>query len=529
MWPRACLFFEIAALSVLVLTSRCANYRDVFVGGDIYFTDADCYARMTRARICFEHPGSVVRHHEFENFPVGTSPHTTAPLDYAIAGLGCLLRPFSAQPLDLAGALISPLLATGGAWFLCWWLRKMRFAFRVAALGLFAASPILVHATELGRPDHQSLALMLGMVALCAEWSLEIEWSRAWSTTSALAWAVALWVSIYEPLVIFALVVICKAIIRPREFFARRRRSWWLFVAAVILTAGIVERRALPLTWPPDRAAFTHWLDTIGELRPVRLDSRSWVEWCGYFLPLAPVLGFIAFRRRMLPPWFVIGVSVVTFGLTVWQARWAYFFVAIFSLVLPVLLMALPAPRAIVFAMLCVSMFPLLQAWDATLWPNESIAAERTERRREMVELRAAVKQLPPAADTSFLAPWWLSPAIAYWAREPGVAGSSHQSIDGIVDTARFFLSTDPDAVRAVLRKHHVAWVLSYDADRTVANSAGILGRTDLGEAASFGRVLDRTPSRAPPFLVPTFANATTKLFRVDLSREKGGFPEASR
>jgi hypothetical protein len=48
---------EITILSALVLATRCANYRDVFVDGNIYFSDADCYSRMTRVRICAEHPG----------------------------------------------------------------------------------------------------------------------------------------------------------------------------------------------------------------------------------------------------------------------------------------------------------------------------------------------------------------------------------------------------------------------------------------------------------------------------------------
>ena len=112
---------EIAILSVLILVTRCANYQDVFVAGNIYFTDADCYARMTRVRMCSEHPGLIVRHHDFENFPTGTIPHTTAPLDYLILALSTVLKPFTAHALDLAGALISPLLALLGGWFLLWW------------------------------------------------------------------------------------------------------------------------------------------------------------------------------------------------------------------------------------------------------------------------------------------------------------------------------------------------------------------------------------------------------------------------
>src|ERR1700747_3732164 len=112
---------EIAFLSALILAARYANYQDVFVAGNVYFVDADCYARMTRVQLVSAKPGLIVRHHAFENFPQGTTPHTTAPLDYLILGLSLLLKPLSAHALDLAGAFISPLLALFGGWFLLWW------------------------------------------------------------------------------------------------------------------------------------------------------------------------------------------------------------------------------------------------------------------------------------------------------------------------------------------------------------------------------------------------------------------------
>jgi len=116
---------EILILTVLILVTRCANYQDVFVSGNVYFTDADCYARMTRVRMYSEHPGIIVRHHDFENFPTGTTSHTTAPLDYLILALSILLRPLTAHAIDLAGALISPLLALLGGWFLWWWSKQL--------------------------------------------------------------------------------------------------------------------------------------------------------------------------------------------------------------------------------------------------------------------------------------------------------------------------------------------------------------------------------------------------------------------
>ncbi len=48
---RLAFLAEIVFISALILVTRCANYGDVFFGGQINFIDADCYSRMTRARI----------------------------------------------------------------------------------------------------------------------------------------------------------------------------------------------------------------------------------------------------------------------------------------------------------------------------------------------------------------------------------------------------------------------------------------------------------------------------------------------
>src|SRR5205807_4727809 len=191
---------------------------------------------MTRARMCAEHPGLIVRHHDFENFPQGTTPHTTAPFDYLILALAVVLKPFSAHALDLAGALISPLLALGGGWFLWWWSRRMKFRYRWAALILYAISPILVHGAELGRPDHQSLLMLLVTIAICAEWILQNEPSRSWGAASGVAWGLAVWVSAYEPLVLLALTIAVGLISHQQNaphsgaatIFGRHRRMGWI-------------------------------------------------------------------------------------------------------------------------------------------------------------------------------------------------------------------------------------------------------------------------------------------------------------
>jgi len=216
---------------------------------------------------------------------------------------------------------------------------------------------------------------------------------------------------------------------------------------------------------------------------------------------------------RALPIYVLL---VATYFFTVWQARWGYFFVLIFALVLPALLSPIKSGAAVWIAV-ALSMFPILRDWDAPLWPNESQIAGRMERRIESVQIRDLALSLRSPEVHPFLAPWWLSPSIAYWSGQPGVAGSSHESLIGIEDSARFFLSEDLQKAREILEERHVAWVFAYDSDRVAQNSAAILNEPVPRQP--LGRVLDRTPSQAPTFLVFSAQNQTCKLYRVTLER----------
>ena len=516
---RAILVVEIFLFSLLVLVCRCANYEDVFVNGEIYFSDADCYSRMTRVRMCLEHPGLIIRHHSFENFPAGTTPHTTAPFDYFIVALAAGLTPFTSHSLDLAGAIASPLLGLFGGWFLWWWSGRMRLRHRGALLLLYALSPILVHGTELGRPDHQSALILLLLVAVCSEWILQTKPSRKWSLISGTAWGLALWVSFYEPVMLFAIVLVAHALFARENFTALQRRPGWILLACIVFVAFVIERR-IPVFG--SSTILSNWSATIGELKPLSVSDPTWLRWAGLLLIPAPALIWIALRRTLVFPIFIGALLVATFALTIWEARWAYFFVAFFAAALPALLSVIQN-RWIVWAAVAVSMLPILSDWDGRLWPNESSNALRLERRREAAEWRAASKQLVSGMTAGFLAPWWLSPAVAYWSGQPGVAGSSHESIAGIETSARFFLAPDAEVARKVLVEKNISWVLTYDAERLLTNSAAILGVQPPNQ--SIGGMLDRTPSRAPSFLRLAFQNGGCKVFRVRFSEEKDDFP----
>ena len=200
-----------------------------------------------------------------------------------------------------------------------------------------------------------------------------------------------------------------------------------------------------------------------------------------------------ASRTRALPLYVLL---VVTYFLTVWQARWGYFFVLIFAVALPALLAPIKSSAAVWIAFV-LSMFPILRDWDERLWPNEAQLADRVERRIEFAQIRDLARSLRSPEVRPFLAPWWLSPSIVYWSGQPGVAGSSHESLNGIVESARFFLSEDLQKAHEILEKRHVAWVFAYDSDRVAQNSAAILN--EPSPLQPLCRVLDRTPSQAPP------------------------------
>ena len=508
---------EITTLSVLILATRCANYQDVFVAGNVYFTDADCYARMTRVRMCSEHPGLIVRHHDFENFPTGTTPHATAPLDYLILALSILLKPFTTHAFDLAGALISPLVALLGGWFLWWWSRRMKFRYGWVMLILYAISPILVHGTELGRPDHQSLLMLLVTIAICAEWRLRNSPTAAWSALSGIAWGLAIWISAYESLVLFFIMIAVSVLEDRKAIFANYRRIGWFCFVLIVAAALLIEQRIPAISIFRSNEIFKNWAGTIGELAHVSPANPIWFRWAGYMIAVAPILLWLSIRKRedgvpggrALPVYVLL---IATYFLTIWQARWAYFFVLIFAIALPTLLEPIKSRAAVSIAFI-LSIFPVLRDWDARLWPNEAEFARRIEQRNESVQLRELAINLRSSETHPFLSPWWLSPAIAYWSGQPGVAGSSHESLPGIEQSARFFLSQDWQTARKILENRRVAWVMAYDFERLARNSSAILG---LGTAQyPLCLVLDRTPAQAPRFLVFSAQNGAGKLYRT--------------
>jgi hypothetical protein len=522
-WRKWLDWLVLAALLLLTFAARCHNREQVFHHGGVFFVDGDCYSRMTRAKMVTEGRW-IIRHHDFENWPQGIAPHTTAPLDWLIVATKPLVKLAVAvadprgvsvlrgQDLDFAGALISPFLAVITAAWLWWWAGRMRLPFRAAVLLLYALSPILVHGGVLGRPDHQSLLILLLAVALGCELRLvhsaddEKIIRRAWSIAAGSAWGVALWVSLYEPLVLFLAVTAMRIVCDRENLFARGRRSGWVAVAGFFAAGLLVD--GWRITWPDPalREYFGRWSGTIGELRHLNLAGPLLWQWIGLLGLVSPVLLWIA-GRADLRAFGVLAAIALLLGFTIWQLRWGYFLALAFAMSLPWQLGALGRPR-IAWVAFTVALWPLVSSWWQMLRPDEQTREDHAWRQESQSALRGIAAKMRGPEPAAFLAPWWMSPQLAYWSGQPGIAGTSHQSLAGTIDSARFYLATNVENAAGILKKRGVKWVLadnaSYDSRRrdqllAVTNSAALLDQRAPEEPLAL--ILAERPREAPPYL----------------------------
>ncbi|MEO8352847.1 MAG: hypothetical protein ABI680_14020, partial [Chthoniobacteraceae bacterium] len=505
---RAAFILLLILLSLLALTVRCWNLRDVFIEGGVFFVDPDCYSRMTRARMVAEGEAFTIHHHDFENHPKGTRPHTTAPLDWLIAAGNLLVKGglrmaggfelLEAESLDVAGAMLPPLLgALACAALVLTLFRSDGKGARSGAVAgglLLAVSPIVVHGTLLGRPDHQALLIPLITVALAGELRFAARPSRGAASIASIAWALACWVSLYEPLVLLCLVLFYWLIVDRGRFTSRETRVGWSVFGAIVVAALVIDGWRVSLPEISVRQAFVRWSGGIGELQ--RPTATSVLAWIGWLAVPAPVLLIL---NRSRPAILALIVLLATAALTFWHARWGYFVAVAFCASLPWVFQSLKRTW-LAWIAFSIGLWPVAKAWDAQLFPDKDGEQRATIQRLENVSLRKLALRQQANAPGGFIAPWWLSPAVAYWSRQPGVAGSSHESLPGIEATARFYLADDPVAAAQVIRDRKVTCVISDDSTRVLANSAAILGvPVPVGEPLAL--TLDHYPAKVPPWL----------------------------
>lgn len=507
--------FEILWLTLITATAWTAftwNSDGIFYDGNVYFVDGDCYARMTRVRKLEEIGLQSIRRHFFENHPDGTVPHTTLPLDALILALAKGMRIFTAQGLELAGAWVSPLLGVLLIAALTVWSAALHLPYRHAMAVLLAVSPILVHGFQVGRPDHQSLLVLLVGIALAAETCL---WQRrgvAWAYVAAIAWALALWVSFFEPLVLLGAALIARTLRRFAGALGERLPLSSLagppiVFFGILAVAFLIDGR-IPAPIDP---AFGRWTQNIGELR-----SPGWsglFSWCGWLLPAIPLL--LAWRTFRgggaicgLWSWLI----ALLIALSAVHARWGYFLALAVALATPFALPAFPR-RFPAWSIFIISLWPMAASWEETLFPSPDTQALRVERLVDAVALRDASLSLRDEPDGGVVAPWWFSAAVVWWSGKPCVAGSSHQSLPGILDTCRVYLAKTPEAALEILTAHNAPYVITYDPDRVIQNSAQILGSSPVNHPLA--ATLHNSPAALARDFAPIHSNRFFKVHRV--------------
>ena len=497
-------------LAALFLAAVTWNRGQVLVsladGGTlVVLADGDCQSRMQRAALVTARPGTIVRTHDFENHPAGTVPHTTAPMDYLIAVLGIFVR-----PPELAGAWVSPLLGLLTLLFLFFWSRTIDLRPRGPMLFLFALSPALTHAFALGRPDHQSLLVALTVTALAANFAFVRTARPAWAWASASLWGFALWVSWFEPLVLLAAQELGRAIALRKAAYAAVWPRGLLLTASLALAAWALEGFRNPWPDPVVQEFFPRWAALLGELQGTT--PQAMFAWTGWLLVPAPFLLAWSYGKTRDPLALIVLVLLAgVTALTGWQARWNPWLASVFCLALPWILRPLAKPW-LVWLVFVASLWPVAAAWEARTFPSPQEMARRQEARAEAALLAQTADFLRSQPHGGVMAPWWISPALARQSGLPMVGGTSHQSLPGTVDTARFFLSEDDAAAFAQLRLRQVKYVVTDAPERVVPTSAALLGipapRDPLIIRLARGR-------KIPDFLQPVFANPYFRIYKI--------------
>ena len=225
-------------------------------------------------------------------------------------------------------------------------------------------------------------------------------------------------------------------------------------------------------------------------------------------------LAWIAYKRGERICWLWLALLLSTGALTGWHARWGYFLALSGAFGMPFVL-SIVRRQWLGYTLFAVSLWPVARTLENELFPQGEPARLLGDNLHESQQLRRAAIALEGRDGDGILAPWWLTPQLVYWSGKNGVAGSSHESLAGTQDTARFFTSQDGEEARSILRTRHLDFVVVCEADRLLDNSNTLVGRTSES-ANQLASTLFQAPSRAPNYLQLVFQNPYFKVYHVD-------------
>ncbi|MDZ4743083.1 MAG: hypothetical protein SGI98_06650 [Verrucomicrobiota bacterium] len=468
----------------------CLNWDFVFFGGQIFFIDADCYTRMYRVLLLENSNQWVIHTHAFENAPYGISPHTTLLLDYAILILSKIFSFFNLTPsLDYAGAFVSPVIGLIAFIYLWFWSAKvLQGSARGMLITAFIFSPPLIFAFQLGRPDHQSLILLfiLIFITMLYLWIRENKrdgdfqnhrnLSHVYALITGLSWGAALWVSLFEPLIIGLLTIVIIVFLIKNPL--RQKHYFLAALVMIIFLMLTIEGWKIRFSDFAANPFLMNWYQTIGELQGLSAGKLS--TYFGWLIWLSPLLLIHGFRKRELPLFYTMITGILFFSLLLlsfYHSRWVSCAGLLFSLSIPPLLGAMKGRVwKWIFFLILISPCVRYLGNESMRRPDpDSLVVQQQD-------LRYLSQIIPKNQNLIIMAPWWWSPYLLYWTGNPIVASSSHQSIDGIVDSARFYSALKVKDSLEILDKRHVQIVIGYDTPRVLSDSLRILGFKDIND-----------------------------------------------
>ena len=460
------IFFYLC-LVLLCLYARLERIAQVFSFGTISYLDSDCYTRMFRVKQLMLKAWPPMRFHTFENYPLGIISHATVPMDYLILALAKCFNLFQRdRALDLAGALISPLLGLCLLIYLIIWTRPFfSFKARIAALIAYSLLPALAWMQNIGRPDHQSLIVLCLTIAITLEANLSRRPNSLWiQNFAALAWGLAFWTSLYEPGLLFLVFFIIQTIRLKSNFFLKRP-LWWGMLSLTLLLAFLVEGR-IWFRWPTQNSSFfLRWLSQIGELQP--LDPLRATLWFGAWIWILPILFFSFTQTKLEKIWLTLFAPLTLFliALTFWQMRWSGFLAIFISIVVVPWLFQFSGRFWQTGVALLLSIPFIAYIFHSNL--KQSISYES----HDLKQIASKIK-----TEGGILAAWWQSPVLLYFSGAPIVASSSHESLSGIEASCRFFTSVNWQESETILKERQVKWIVIGDPHSLLEQSYKLLG-----------------------------------------------------
>jgi hypothetical protein len=343
---------------------------------------------------------------------------------------------------------------------------------------------------------------------------------------------------------------------------AAERRRW---------VRGLSLGLVLPLLWlaalrsvapsPGAEASLTmrRWFELIAEFHPLGSGpgANLWVEvstWLGltvWALPPALIWLWLAGRDPRAVRLHWLSSAVAFTGLALAQQRWVGAAAFVAAMVVGQGLGALSGylgervarkagragVRAPASAALCIAAAALLGSagllaplgGDSQRGRQAAAFADDARRVRELTDWLNRGGRTDDDEGPAVMAPWWTGPQILYETGRPVPASPYHGNLEGIVDSARFYLLESDAEPAALMRARCAGWVIVPSHSGFALQGRYLLGqspdRTGPGDRLAgmsrerFDRILQRrlqgAPSGFPPGFVLAAAGAPETVPRL--------------